>query len=145
MSTVTYAGKIKPEFFSKVNESFKRYKEHKKALDRRIIENNRWFKSRYNSNKIEIDEPATPYIFNVIANKHAHVMDNYPEPNVLEKERNATERRQKCSQRFCRFSSTSADSSARTAVHGGISSKTERRVTEYFIIPFYVITAAAST
>ena len=55
MSTVTYAGKIKPEFFSKVNESFKRYKEHKKALDRRIIENNRWFKSRYNSNKIEIE------------------------------------------------------------------------------------------
>ena len=86
MSTVTYAGKIKPEFFSKVNESLKRYKEHIKALDRRIIENNRWFKSRYNSNKIEIDEPATPYIFNVIANKHADAMDNYPEPNVLERE-----------------------------------------------------------
>ena len=82
MSTVTYAGKIKPEFFSKVNESFKRYKEHKKALDRRIIENNRWFKSRYNSNKIEIDEPATPYIFNVIANKHADAMRQKDGRNV---------------------------------------------------------------
>ena len=86
MLNESYNGKIKQEFFSKIVESFNMYKEHKKTLDRRIIENNRWFKARYNNNKIEIDEPVTPYLFNIIANKHADAMDNYPEPNVLERE-----------------------------------------------------------
>ena len=86
MLTTSYHGKIKPEFFSKITECFTLYKEHKQEFDRRIIDNNRWFKSRYNSNKIEIDEPTTPYLFNVIANKHADAMDNYPEPSILERE-----------------------------------------------------------
>lgn len=86
-NTTVYNGKIKPEFFFKVRESFNRYKDHKSAFDRRIIDNNRWFKSRYNNNcNIETEAPATPYIFNVIANKHADAMDNYPAPNVLERE-----------------------------------------------------------
>ena len=55
MLTTSYNGKIKPEFFSKITECFTLYKEHKQEFDRRIIDNNRWFKSRYNSNKIEID------------------------------------------------------------------------------------------
>ena len=82
----SYTGKVKPEFFSKMTESFTLYKEHKRALDRRIIENNRWFKARYSSSNSEIPEPTTPYIFNVIANKHADAMDNYPAPNILERE-----------------------------------------------------------
>ncbi len=81
-----YNGKIKPEFFSKVVESYTLYKEHKRAMDRRIIENNRWFKSRYGAGEMEIPEPTTPYIFNVIANKHADAMDNYPQPSILERE-----------------------------------------------------------
>ena len=88
MLTNLYNGNIKPEFFSKVTESFKIYKENKKELDRRIIENNRWFKNRYNSENMEIESPTTPYLFNVIANKHADAMDNYPEPNVLERDEN---------------------------------------------------------
>lgn len=86
MYTNDYNGKIKPEFFSKITESFTLYKEHKRAMDRRIIENNRWFKSRYGLSEMEIPEPTTPYIFNVIANKHADAMDNYPQPNILERE-----------------------------------------------------------
>ncbi len=86
MLTNLYNGKIKPEFFSKITESFKVYKENKKELDRRIIENNKWFKNRYNSENMEIESPTTPYLFNVIANKHADAMDNYPEPNVLERD-----------------------------------------------------------
>ncbi len=81
-----YNGKIKPEFFSKITESFTLYKEHKRAMDRRIIENNKWFKSRYGGEEMEIPEPTTPYIFNVIANKHADAMDNYPQPSILERE-----------------------------------------------------------
>lgn len=87
MLTTNYQGKITPEFFSKMTECYKLYKEHKKSLDRRIIENNRWFKSRYdNTQPFEMPQPNTPYIFNVIANKHADAMDNYPEANILERE-----------------------------------------------------------
>ena len=86
MLTTKYQGKIKPEFFSKMTECYTDYKEHKRSLDRRIIENNRWFKSRYEGSEMEIPDPTTPYLFNVIANKHADAMDNYPEPNILERE-----------------------------------------------------------
>lgn len=86
MLSQSYNGKIKPEFFSKVTECFEIYRQHKRVLDRRIIENNRWFKARYNNEKTEIDAPVTPYLFNIIANKHADAMDNYPAPNILERE-----------------------------------------------------------
>ncbi len=85
MLTSDYNGKIKPEFFEKITEEFRRYKEHKQLFDRRIIENNRWFKSRYQDNSADMQNPTTPYLFNAIANKHADAMDNYPVPNVLER------------------------------------------------------------
>lgn len=86
MKNDRYSGKIKSEFFGKLQECFKIYREHKQVLDRRIIDNNRWYKSRYMSNPDDvIPEPTTPYLFNVIANKHADAMDNYPEPNILER------------------------------------------------------------
>ncbi|MBE5039225.1 portal protein [Ructibacterium gallinarum] len=87
MLSSSYHGKIKPEFFDKVTEQFRRYKEHKQLFDRRIIENNRWFKSRYQSEQTgEMPSPTTPYLFNAIANKHADAMDNYPAPNILERQ-----------------------------------------------------------
>lgn len=96
MKNDRYSGKIKAEFFGKVQECFKIYKEHKQAFDRRIIENNRWYKSRYMSEPDSVmPEPTTPYLFNVIANKHADAMDNYPEPNILERseqDRNTAEK-----------------------------------------------------
>ncbi len=87
MKKQSYAGKIKPEFFSLITEEFRRYREDKQLFDRRIIENNRWFKSRYQGEESgEMPAPTTPYLFNAIANKHADAMDNYPSPNVLERE-----------------------------------------------------------
>lgn len=87
MKNQSYHGKIKPEFFQLITEEFRRYREHKQPFDRRIIENNRWFKSRYQEEQRgEMPEPTTPYLFNAIANKHADAMDNYPAPNVLERE-----------------------------------------------------------
>ena len=85
-ANASYAGVIKAEFFGKIRECFRFYKEHKQQYDRRIIDNNNWYKSRYMSDPdSNIPEPATPYLFNVIANKHADAMDNYPEPNILER------------------------------------------------------------
>ncbi len=82
-----YQGKIKSEFFEEVQDSFRLYRDDKQELDRRIIENNRWFRSRY-MGEAETDAPlpSTPYLFNAIANKHADAMDNYPMPNILERE-----------------------------------------------------------
>lgn len=86
MLSDSYKGNIKPEFFSLITEKFREYAEHKQSLDRRIIENNRWFKSRYtNENNQDLPMPSTPYLFNAIAHKHADAMDNYPVPNVLER------------------------------------------------------------
>lgn len=82
-----YQGAVTPEFFRQMTEEFQRYRQHKQAYDRRIIENNRWFKAQYQSNgQDEIPTPTTPYLFNAIANKHADAMDNYPSPNILERE-----------------------------------------------------------
>lgn len=81
-----YNGVITPEFFRLAQDSFLHYKEHKRQFDLRIIENNRWFKAQHLSVGEDIPAPTTAYLFNVIANKHADAMDNYPEPNILERE-----------------------------------------------------------
>ena len=91
----------KPAIDSKrVNEAIqtlKEYKRGKSALDARIIEEERWWKMRHwdiirGRNKPENPaderpEPTSAWMFNSIANKHADIMDNYPEPNVLPRER----------------------------------------------------------
>lgn len=68
----------------------------KKALNARIIENNRWYKQQYTEyeNHEEKTRPAgspsykSGYIFSAIAGKHADAMDNYPDVNVLPREEN---------------------------------------------------------
>ena len=60
MKNDRYSGKIKLEFFGKVQEYFKIYRDNKQELDHRIIDNNRWYKSRYNSDPdAVIPEPTT--------------------------------------------------------------------------------------
>jgi len=75
----------------------KKYKDGKSNLETRIVDNERWYKMRhweiirnkYNTTaKTAIDvEPTSAWLFNSLANKHADAMDNYPEPNVLPRER----------------------------------------------------------
>ena len=65
-----------------------RYKTGKAALDKRIIENELWFRmghwKNYQNKMMEgKPQPSSGWLFNSIANKHADAMDNYPEPNVL--------------------------------------------------------------
>nr|DAW92936.1 MAG TPA: portal protein [Caudoviricetes sp.] len=73
------------EFFREVREAFHRYREYKQELDMRILENNRWLKEQtaFSEHGDETTRPATAFVFNAIANKHADAMDNYPEPNIL--------------------------------------------------------------
>ena len=69
-----------------------KYKQGKASLEKRIIENEQWFKLRHwdeirSKDSSPYDpEPASAWLFNSIANKHADAMDNYPEPTVLPRE-----------------------------------------------------------
>ena len=66
-----------------------RYKEGKANLERRIIDNEQWYKIRHwecMRDKKEEVQPSSAWLFNCIANKHADAMDNFPSPNILPRE-----------------------------------------------------------
>ena len=71
-------------------QTLQKYKEGKSNLERRIVENEQWFKLRHWEcmRKAETNavEPSSGWLFNSIANKHADAMDNFPSPNVLPRE-----------------------------------------------------------
>lgn len=65
-----------------------KYRQGKAALDRRIVDNELWFKmahwKQYKNRLMDGKaQPASGWLFNSIANKHADAMDNYPEPTIL--------------------------------------------------------------
>jgi hypothetical protein len=70
-------------------QTLMRYKEGKANLERKIIENEQWFKVRHwecmRDKKHEV-QPSSGWLFNAIANKHADAMDNFPSPNILPRE-----------------------------------------------------------
>lgn len=61
----------------------KKYKEGKANLEKRIIENEQWWKMRHLDHDEKEEKSKSAWLFNSIANKHADAMDNYPEPSVL--------------------------------------------------------------
>lgn len=80
----------------KAAQTLKDYKNAKSNLESRIVEEERWWKLRHwdvirgkqNPKGAEArPEPTSAWLFNSITNKHADIMDNYPEPNVLPRER----------------------------------------------------------
>ena len=74
----------------KAREVLNRYKEGKANLERRIVENEQWYKLRHweclRGNGADGVEPVSGWLFNAIANKHADAMDNFPAPNILPRE-----------------------------------------------------------
>ena len=73
------------------------YKNDKRSLEARIVENELWYKARHwtamrrkyreGEKAKEIrPEPTSAWLFNVIMNKHADAMDNIPTLNVLPRE-----------------------------------------------------------
>lgn len=77
---------------SRMLTELRKYQNGKTALDNKIIENNRWYKLRHwdairrKQKTAEDLEPASAYLFNNLASKHADMMDNFPEPNILPRE-----------------------------------------------------------
>ena len=67
-----------------------RYKAGKASLERRMVENDLWYRMRHwqcleNSHAVQ---PVSGWLFNCIANKHAEAMDNFPTANILPREEN---------------------------------------------------------
>ncbi len=79
---------IGPEEVARAAALLQKYRQGKAALDRRIVDNELWFKmahwKQYKNRLMDgKPQPASGWLFNSIANKHADAMDNYPMPTVL--------------------------------------------------------------
>jgi hypothetical protein len=81
---------IGKEAVQKATQILKKYKEGKANLERRIVDNEQWYKLRHwesmRKSGTGVVEPTSAWLFNCIANKHADAMDNFPSPNVLPRE-----------------------------------------------------------
>ena len=66
------------------------YKSCKVNLEKRIIENDRWWKLQHwgllTTENPTDPKPSSAWLFNCIANKHADAMDSFPEPCILPRE-----------------------------------------------------------
>lgn len=70
------------------HETLQKYMAGKQELDKRIIDNEDWWKLQhwrnFHQNELDREEQSTSaWLFNSIANKHADAMDSYPVPAVL--------------------------------------------------------------
>ncbi len=86
-----YIPKLTKDHIREATATLGTYKRAKTNLERRIVENEQWWKMRHweliRRKNYSDPEPASAWLFNSIANKHADVMDNYPEPCILPRER----------------------------------------------------------
>lgn len=91
-----YKTTIDKRAVEKAAQTLKDYKNAKANLETRIVEEERWWKLRHwdvirgkqnQQGAEQRPEPTSAWLFNSITNKHADMMDNYPEPNVLPRER----------------------------------------------------------
>ena len=89
---------IGPDRLRRARQDLNRYREGKANLERRVIENEQWYRLRHweciRRNQGSQVEPTSGWLFNAIANKHAEAMDNYPSPNVLPREEGDREKAQ---------------------------------------------------
>ena len=80
------AQKVGREQVQAAYQTLLKYKEGKANLERKIIENEQWFKIRHwecMRDKEAQVQPSSGWLLNAILNKHADAMDNFPAPNIL--------------------------------------------------------------
>ena len=86
---------INEQVLRRAIEDLQTYKEAKRNLEARIVEEERWWALRHwdvirgkggESGPSSRPEPTSAWLFNSLCSKHADVMDNVPEPNVLPRE-----------------------------------------------------------
>ena len=77
------------EQIAEANQILQNYKKGKENLEKRIIDNEQWYKLRHwecMRDKSQGIQPTSGWLFNSIANKHADAMDNFPSPNIIPRE-----------------------------------------------------------
>ena len=80
------------EEISKAYGLLNKYRDGKALLDKRITEEEEWWKIRHwdylrqHKNPKDTAQPTSAWTFNAIMNKHADAMDNFPEPTCLPRE-----------------------------------------------------------
>ncbi len=72
-------------------ETLAAYRRGKANLERRVVEDERWYQLRHwdvlgAKGREDRPQPTSAWLFNSIMNKHADAMDNYPQINVLARE-----------------------------------------------------------
>ena len=72
-------------------QTLQNYKKGKHNLEKRLVDNEQWYKLRQWECMRSTDddrqvEPASAWLLNSIANKHADAMDNFPAANILPRE-----------------------------------------------------------
>lgn len=85
----TLAEVIGKEQVQKASLTLQKYKEGKANLEKKIVDNEQWYKLRHwecMRGKEQDIQPTSAWLFNCIANKHADAMDNFPAPNILPRE-----------------------------------------------------------
>lgn len=83
--------KIGTKEIRKAMETLKKYKDGKALLEQRAIENDQWWKMRHwgviDPKRGKDTRFESAWLFNMLLNKHADAMDNFPEPVILPRER----------------------------------------------------------
>lgn len=88
---------VKPigeEQLRKAQDILRRYHAGKANLEQKIIRNEEFWKLRHwmlSRDKQGRETPATAWLWNLIVSKHADLMDGYPEPNILPREKDDKE------------------------------------------------------
>ena len=83
----------KPEIAGAL-DTLQKYRQGKAHLEQRLIENQQWYRLRQwevlrkaeKKNSKQMVEPASGWLLNSIANKHADAMDSFPSANIVPRE-----------------------------------------------------------
>lgn len=80
---------IGPDEIAQAIQTLREYKAGKAQLEARVKEDDRWWRMRHfelmDREKFGMQYPSA-WLFNSIMGKHAAMMENYPEPNILPRE-----------------------------------------------------------
>ena len=70
----------------------KKYRKQRSAHTNRIIQNEQWYKLRHTRSLSDVKHvPASAWLFNSLASKHADAMDSIPTPFISAREPSDTE------------------------------------------------------
>ncbi len=84
-------GVITEKEVAEAEATLKKYQENKAELEQKLVDNEQFWKlnhwtvmhNQHNKRSRQRIEPKSAWLVNTIINKHADMMDNYPEPNIV--------------------------------------------------------------